>query len=320
MVTKVEVTNESINEGVILDYDDSTFLIDDGSIDWGTATATHNTYEFPNQIGKEILSTNVETRSISILGYIIPDDFEYYGMTMKQIWEKSVANINEKKMLLARIFNPLDVVKLKMGKYYIEGRASQSIAFGKTYSQNNEVMCEFTVSILCSNPMFKYDEVLTTTLAGVEPRFHFPLVFKTKKVEGVKTEIGVIFGIRLGYKSIRVSNPGSIEVGAKFILEAQGEVINPVVANSRTGEQFKIAKKMAKDEKIIITTNEGRRSVIGIVEGEEKNYFKYVSMGSKYLMLKPGNNLFTYAADDETWNLLDVRVEVKPEYFAFPEQ
>lgn len=316
MVTRVEVTNMSIKEGVEFDYDDTTYLIDDGSIDWGTAAVNHNTYEFPNQIGKQILSTNIDGRDISITGYIIADDFDRYGLTLKQIWQKSVESINKKKMFLARIFNPLDVLRLKMGNYYIEGKANSSIAFGKTYSQNNEVICEFDIPIYCNEPMFKYDGTIITTLSGVTPKFHFPLVFKKKN----NVEEGIIFGIRIGYRVIRADNPGSIEVGANFILEAKGEVVNPEIINTETGESFKIAKTMEFGEKIIVTTLEGKKKIVGILSGEEKNYFKYWVMGNKYLKLKPGNNLFTFVADNETWNLLDVKIELKPEYFAFPEQ
>lgn len=321
MVTKVEVTNTSTSEKVVFDYDDSTFLINDSSIDWGTASAVHNSYEFPNQVGKQILSTNIDEREISIHGYIIPDDFNYYGMTIKQIWQKSLESINEKKMILARLFNPLDMIRLQMGKYYIEGNPNASIAFGKVYSQNNEVVCEFDISLYCNEPMFKYDGTLLTTLSGVEPKFHFPLIFKTEKdSEGNKKELGIIFGIRLGYRVIKADNPGSIEVGAKFILEALGEVKNPSITNTRTGESFKLRRTMEDGEVIIVVTNEGHKKVIGIKDKKEENYFKFWVMGNKYLKLKPGSNLFTYTADDETWNLLDVKIELKPEYFAFPDQ
>lgn len=321
MVTKVVVTNTNIDEKVTFDYDDTTFLINDESIDWGTASAKHNSYEFPNQVGKQVLSTNIDERDISIHGYIIPDDFEYYGMTMNQVWQRSVESINEKKMFLAKIFNPLDVIRLQMGKYYIEGKPNSSIAFGNAYSQNNEVVCEFSVSLYCNEPMFKYDGTLITTLSGVEPKFHFPLIFKTETdLEGNKSEVGIIFGIRLGYRVIMADNPGSIEIGAKFIMEALGEVKNPVISNAKTGESFKLSRIMEEGEKIIVTTNEGHKSVIGIKDRKEENYFKYWVMGNKYLKLKPGSNLFTYTADDETWNLLDVKIELKPEYFAFPDQ
>lgn len=316
MVTRVEVTNTNTNEGITLDYDNSTYLINDESINWGTASVTHNSYEFPNQVGKQILSTNIDGRDISITGYIIPDDFDYYGLTLQEIWYKSVQSIELKKMLLARIFNPLDVIRLKMGEYYIEGKPNLSISFGNTYSQNNEVMCEFYVPIFCNEPMFKYDGIIVTTLSGITPKFHFPLIFKTK---GGKEE-GIIFGIRVGYRVIEADNVGSIEIGADFILEALGEVINPEIINTETGESFKIKKKMEYGEKIRVTTSEGHKKVIGIINKEEKNYFKYWTMGNKYLKLKPGKNLFTFSADDETWNLLDVKIEFKPEYFAFPQQ
>lgn len=320
MVTKVVVTNTNINESVILDYDDTTFLITDGSIDWGTAAVAHNTYEFPNQVGKQILSTNIDVRDISISGYIISDDFDRYGMTIKEAWKKSEENINRKKMLLARIFNPLDVIRLKMGDYYIEGKPNSSIKFGNNYASNNEVVCEFYVPIFCNEPMFKYDGTIVTPLSETVPKFHFPLIFKTKKVNNVTVEEGIIMSIRIGYRSINADNPGSIEIGANFILEAIGEVVDPEIVNVETGEKFKISKTLQNGEKVIVTTMEGKKKVVGVINNEEMNYFKYWSMGNKYLKLKPGKNKFSFTAKDGSWNFLDVKIELKPEYYAFPEQ
>lgn len=318
MVRKVIVKNMNTGESVVLDCDDTTYLIDDGSINWGTVAVNHNTYEFPNQVGKNISSTNLDERDISISGYIIPDDFDYYGLTFKEIWDKSLISINEKKMLLARIFNPLDVVRLSVGKYYIEGKPNASISFGDSYSTNNEVMCQFLVPLFCSEPMFKYETTILTSIAGVVPKFHFPLVFKKNVSTG--KEVGIIFGIVEGFKTIPVFNPGSIEIGVDFIIEALGEVINPKVINVTTGESFVIKKTMETKEKIIVRTYEGKRKVIGVKDSKEYNYFKYWTLDNKYLKIKPGKNLFSYDADDETWNLLDVKIEMRPEYFAFPDQ
>lgn len=318
MVRKVIVTNMSTEESIVLDCDETTYLIDDGSIDWGTASVAHNTYEFPNQIGKQILSTNIDGRDISVSGYIISDDFDYSGLTWNEVWNKSVKSISEKKMLLARIFNPLDVIRFKVGKYYIEGKPNASISFGNVYASNNEVMCEFLIPIHCPEPMFKYETNILTSIAGVEPKFHFPLVFETDKV--THKEKGIIFGLLQGFKVIPVDNPGSIEIGADFIIEALGEVFNPKVINVTTGESFTINKTMELGEKIIVRTYEGKRKVIGYLNNQELNYFKYWTLDNKFLKIRPGKNLFSYDAKDGSWNLLDIKIEMQPEYFAFPEQ
>lgn len=319
MVRDVVVTNTNTNESIKLDYDNSTFLIDSGTIDWGTASVNHNTYEFPNQIGKNILSTNIDERDISISGYLIADDFEYYGLTFNEIWSKSLENINEKKMLLARIFNPLDVIRLTVGEYYIEGKPNASIQFGSIYSENNEVLCTFLIPLRCANPMFKHIGTFTYVQESVEPKFHFPLIIKPDPK--ISSEKGIIiFGIRKGFYSLYVDNLGSIEVGLKFIIESTGLVINPKITNVYTGESFTINKRMENGERIVVTTIEGNKSVKGYVNSEELNYFKYLAFGSKYLKAKPGTNLFSYNAEEGTRVMIDLKIEIDPEYFAFPEQ
>lgn len=316
MISKVTIENLTTNEKIELGVDTEEYLIDESSIDWGTASVTHNSYEYPNQIGKQIVSTNIDTRDISISGYIISNDFDRYGLTFNQIWEKSLKSIEEKKMKLARIFNPLDVIRININDYYIDGNASASISFGKTYSTNNEVMCQFLVPVFCPEPLFKYKANLNTVLSGTQALFHFPLIFKVKDGK----EEGIMFGIRKSYQIVAVENSGSVEVGADFILQALGTVINPQIENMETGEKFKINKTLEAGEIVIVSTREGNKKVTGIIGTKEENYFKYWSIGSKYLKLKPGKNLFGYTSDEESWKLLDISVEMSPEVYAFPSQ
>lgn len=317
MVTRVNVQNLDTQESIELDTDNAEYLINDGGIDWGTATVTHNSYEYPNQIGKQVISTNIDERNISITGYIVSDDFDSHGMTFEQIWAKTLENIEVKKMKLGRIFNPLHTVRITAGNYYIDGKPSESVAFGKTYPTNNEVMCQFTVPILCSEPLFRYMSTINTVLSGTQAMFHFPLIFKTKPSG---EEEGIIFGIRKSYQIVAVNNNGSVEIGARFILQALGEVINPEIENMLTGEKFKINKTLSAGEIVIVSTQEGDKSVTGVIGTDEENYFKYWGIGSKYLKLKPGVNMFGYTAESETWRLLDITVEFSPEFYAFPAQ
>ena len=41
------------------------------SVDWGTIQSTHHTYRYVNQVGVTISGTSLETRPISIEGWIV---------------------------------------------------------------------------------------------------------------------------------------------------------------------------------------------------------------------------------------------------------
>jgi hypothetical protein len=70
------------------------YLIDDGSINWGTVESSHHTFSYPNQIGEFLSSTTIGTRTITVFGWIIGSGSQPYEQ------------IKRKKRILNKLITP----------------------------------------------------------------------------------------------------------------------------------------------------------------------------------------------------------------------
>ena len=146
MITEIIATNKTLNTKYKFGQDiDCDYLYKDGGVDWGNVPATHNTYNYPNQIGDTISSTKIRNRDITIEAYVyyIPTEDEKFGLTPEQIREYVYNKIKEKKKKLNDFFNPLHYIKLTVGNYYIEGKPEATPQYGVEGRDNNEYFCKF---------------------------------------------------------------------------------------------------------------------------------------------------------------------------------
>ena len=76
MIERFKVKNKTTSREVIFGQDiDCDYVYKSDGLDWGTAPAQHNTYNYLNQIGVTISSTMIKERDITITGYV------YYWLT-----------------------------------------------------------------------------------------------------------------------------------------------------------------------------------------------------------------------------------------------
>lgn len=311
MVTEFVIENETTREKVTFGQSPSfDVLYKSDGLNWGSPPATHNTYNYPNQVGESISSTKINGRDISIVGYVFywltQDEKARYGYESRVGYAYS--KIEEKKGVLDRLINPNDFVKITIGDYYIEGKPSSPVKFGNTEDENNTYFCKFMIDVYCANPMFKKTMVTKTTLSGRIPRFHFPLVFRP--------DHGILMSIRQNYLMLSVENEGSVEVGAKIILTAENAVKNPVIENVGTGETIRVSKTLAKGETVTINTSDGKdKGIIGDYRGVTRSYFEYWDFNNTWFKFQPGVSLIGYSADDDTETSLYVSIELNPEKY-----
>lgn len=313
MVDKFDLQNmttlKKVSFGQNFGYD---YIYKDGDIDWGVAPGQHNTYSYPGQIGVSISNSMIKERDISISGYVyyvptIQDKAEFPNRN--ELTNYVYSKIRERKDILNDMINPLEVIRIYVGDYYIEGNPTQSIQYGKTIQDNNEVFCRFLINLYCNEPGFKKDTVRIENERSITGLFHFPLVLS-------KT-IPTVMSYRVDYNTLKVNNEGGITIGGKVILLARSEIVNPVIINTTTGERMKINKTMLPGERIEITTTDGNnKGVKGFVEGVEYNYLKYWNFENDWIKFKQGSTLLSYYTDNESENFLDVSVELNPEKLA----
>lgn len=308
MVSNFIIENRTTQENITFGQSDEfQYLIKE--VDWGNASASHNTYNFPNQVGVSISSTKINSRDISITGYV------YYLLTKEEMiflnrnmWEDyCYEKIKQKKKMLDEIINPIDYVRVIIGNYYIEGKPSSSVKYGINEEENNIYFCKFLINIYCNNPMFKKNTVTKTVISGSSGIFHFPWVLKPS---------GVAMSSRKNYLILAVENEGSVAIGGKIIFKAKGEVLNPSVENLSTGEKITINKTLQKGEIVTVNTVDGKeKNITGYLNGVTTGYLNYWNFENSWFKFGKGTTLIGYYTENSAESLLDVSIELNPEKY-----
>lgn len=315
MISEFKITNKKLNISYKFGQElDCDFLFKDGDIDWGNVPATHNTYNYPNQVGDTISSTKVNNRDISIeaYAYYIPTEDEKSQMSYEELRDYAYEKIKEKKKALNDLINPLHYIRITIGNYYIEGKPSATPQYSTDEQDNNKYFCKFLITIFCDNPMFKKNTETRTVLNGDVGAFHFPLIFED--------DMDMIIGIRNNYLVLLVENEGNAAIGGKIIIEAKGTIINPVITNLLTDEFIKINKTLLNGEKIIINTSDGgAKGIFGEYQGVEYDYLKYWDFENTWLKFESGATIIGYSTENQSETYMDVVIELNPEKYGLEE-
>lgn len=278
MVENVVLLNTVTNTVLELDVTTTPYYILD-TVDWGQVESKHHSYKYVNQIGVYVTGTSLETRDVSITGWVIA---------------RTEAQMSERKKMLNRFVNPQQLIKLSYKKYDLEFLPDTSIKYSVTLVENNEVICKFKITGLCPDPLFKENIENKVAAANTVGMFHFPLIINKTQQQPPQ----IMFGLRQPSLIVDIYNDGAVRTGMKIVFKATGTIKNPSLINVTTQEYFKINKTMSAGETITINTVIGEKKIIGFLNGVEKNYFKYRDLDSTWLQLDIGDNLFRYDTDE----------------------
>lgn len=304
MINEITLYNTVTKVAYNLDNDNATFLISDGSIDWGDIESTHQTFSYPNQVGKYLSSTTIGSRQVTIFGWIVGGTEGYAG-------------IKRKKRLLNQFINPLHPIEIRAGKYKLIGSPDTQVRYSKEYEENNDVICRFLISIYCSDPMFKSlnpYEVVATTTRGM---FKMPLI--------ITEEDPVVFGEIQNSLFSELVNDGVLPIGGIIRFESKGVVNTPTFYNVDTLEFIKLNTTITAGQVIEVSTVEGNRYVKLITTQGEEDYFRYLDLDSSWIQFIPGKTTIGFGTsdngiDDETYKNLTIRVLYNPVSFNLEEE
>lgn len=278
MVTELPI-NQS-NRKYVLDY-----------IDWGAIQSSRKTYKFINQIGVYVTGTTLESRDISISGWVVAD---------------TEAQMRSRKQFLNNFVNPLQSLTLVYNDYSIDGIPDSTIKYGSSYKDNNEVICRFVIDLFCPDPLFYTSVSQQASIADWVPKFHFPLT--------IPKDTGIIMGLRSPSVIIRINNPGTMETGIKVTFHARGTVTDPYLMNINTQKQIKFDHSMIPNETLEVTTHINKKSVRKTMGDVTTNAFNLLDFeNNEFIQLAPGDNYLRYGAADGMGNL-EIKVEYKPQY------
>lgn len=269
------------------------------SVDWGAVESTHHSFKYVNQIGVYVTGTSLETRSVTIQGWVIAEN-------------ESLMTI--RKTTLNRFFNPQQAVDLFYKDYVLRFLPNTSVRYSTTIAENNEVVCKFKVEGYCPDPLFAEQTESKITAASTQAMFHFPLVISREP----DPPGGIVFGLREPSLIVAVTNKGAVNVGMKIVFKASGTLENPSLINVDTQEFFKINKVMQAGEEITVDTIIGEKKIEGLLNGVKGNYFKYRDLDSTWLQLRVGDNLFRYDAEENV-DALEVYIYFNNKYLEVQE-
>lgn len=300
MVEAITLINNSLNNNVSggtqlsINMNNRAYVLQ--SIDWGAIQSTRKTYKFINQIGVYVTGTTLESRDISIVGWVVGDTYE---------------QLKARKRFLNQFVNPLQQLSMVYDDYIITGIPDTTISYGTDESENNEVMCKFMIDLFCPDPMFYTKVTKEAVLADWIPKFHFPLVIPKNK--------GIIMGLRSQSTIITVNNPGMIETGMTARFYARGTVTNPSLTNIATQKKIQFSYTMQPGETLEVTTYTNKKAVRKTTGESSVNAFNLIDFETNdFIQLQPGDNPLRYNADDGVSNL-EVNIQFKPQYLEVQE-
>ena len=229
--------------------------------------ANISTTNFANADGSKINSARVENREI-------------------QITIRPQYPIEENRQLLYKYFQMKKATTIYFKNanrdVYITGTVKK--IDGSLFEQTQTL----TIDLLCENPYWQDKNETKSDMASVEDLFEFPFAI---------AEEGIEFSRINKELTQKINNLGDIETGMIIELSASGEVVNPTIYNVETREHFGLKTTMQLGDLIRINTNNLRKKVELIRNGETSNAINSITKGNKWLKLEPGENQFTYTCD-----------------------
>lgn len=217
------------------------------------------------------------------------------------------AKINERNLVMTiKIDSPVENNRLELYKYfrqkevtkvyyknesrdvYIEGYVD---AFEVLLFENYE---KAQISLICPEPYFKAITDMVVDFSTLHDLFIFPFAIETD-------------GIPISYVEINaeksIVNHGDSDSGVIIELEATGPVKNPKLYNVDTLEAFGIVVDMVEGDKIVINTNQGHKGILMTSGGVTTNIINRRIKESSWFVLRQGDNVFTYEAEEGQINL-----------------
>lgn len=169
---------------------------------------------------------------------------------------------------------------------YIEGYVES--LDGDLFTDNETMQ----ISILCPNPYFKDIDEIIDDISKALATFEFPFAID----EGDPIPISTIDTSRI----TNVYNNSESETGLIIEIDLLNSANKIQINNIITGEIFVLNYAFLENDKIIIDTNKGNKSVSLVRNAVTTNLFTAMRKGSSFFQLNIGDNFFSYLVDEGT--------------------
>ena len=234
--------------------------------------ATINTTAHASFDGSTFNSSRVEKRNI-VIELMIEGDAE------------------KNRIALYRYFKTKKSVKVhfKNGRrdVYIEGYV-ETFEIGFFEMKENA-----QISIICPRPFFIDEQITSVSFGAVVPLFEFPFSIETP----------IPFSELDFDTEINVENQGDVETGIVIRFWAMGQMTNPTLYRTDTGQMLKVNVAMELGDVVEVSTISGEKRVTLISGGVETNALNLLDADSSWITLEAGDNTFQTGADTYPENL-----------------
>ena len=147
------------------------------------------------------------------------------------------------------------------------------------------------ISILCPFPYFRSISEIVADSSSVFSQFVFPFTINL----GDPVVISTIEEESDG--SIDVYNGSESETGVILEIDFNDAASTIEIKNTSTGDDLKLSYQFQSEDKVIVNTNKGEKSITLIRGGVFSNIFSALQPGSTFFQLIIGNNHFEYLVD-----------------------
>lgn len=214
---------------------------------------------------------------------------------------KTTLNIYKSDCL--KIFNPklkgcLEIYKKGIDPKKINCKVEE-LKWGKEIAKTQEII----IRLQCDNPYFTDLKMSNKYIAQWINDISFPICF----------EGDMEFGHKAKSLFANVANEGDVDTGMQIKFIAKGHVKNPSLFNVNTREFMKVKTEINSGEVIVVTTSKGNKRIELVTSYDKTSVFNKMDLGSEFMQLKTGNNVFRYDADEAVENL-EVSIEYVQKY------
>lgn len=171
---------------------------------------------------------------------------------------------------------------------YIDGYV-QSVECG-LFSNSEQAQ----ISILCPMPYFQAMEEIIDDLSSTVSAFVFPF--------SINVGEPIAFSLLSVDSTAIVMNASESETGLEIQVDIENTVSEITIQNVQTGEALTVDYSFVADDRLLINTNRGSKSIRLIRDGVTSNLFSALKKGSVFFQLQAGENEFGYSVDDGAGN------------------
>lgn len=191
------------------------------------------------------------------------------------------------RLLLYRYFKTKYPVRLYyengVRDVYIDGYVS---TFSVEYFEKKQTA---QIEISCPMTLFRAVKESVTEFANIENMFVFPFAIEAAGIPFSEVALG---------EQKTIINGGDVETGVVIHLNALGTVLNPKIYNVDTSDRMTLSVEMRAGDEITINTRKKEKSITLLRDGVQTNIVGKLDAGSTWFNLIPGDNVFTYEADE----------------------